>query len=111
MWFTRSRSSAGEADRALSRSASSDSPVWCHQVEAVEAGDQHDRCMVNELSLNLDQPAYAAAFAELQRLTGQARGAPPEVAGTTGNFTVTSTLRGDHHTVVTVGGSIDARAL
>jgi hypothetical protein len=67
--------------------------------------------MVNGLSLNLDQPAYAAAFAELQRLTGQARGAPADVAGATGNFTVTSTLRGGHYTVVTVGGSIDARAL
>jgi anti-anti-sigma regulatory factor len=67
--------------------------------------------MVNELSLNLDQPAYAAAFAELQRLTGQARGAPVDVGRTTGNFTVTSTLHGDRYTVVTVGGSIDARAL
>ncbi|MET7995898.1 STAS domain-containing protein [Amycolatopsis sp. NPDC005232] len=63
--------------------------------------------MVNELSLNLDQPAYAVAFAELHRLTGPAR----EVAATAANFTVTSTLRDDHHTVVTVRGPIDARAL
>jgi len=67
--------------------------------------------MVNELSPNLDQPAYVAAFTELHRLTGQASGAPAELAGTAESFTVTSTLRGDHHTVVTVGGSIDARAL
>jgi anti-anti-sigma regulatory factor len=67
--------------------------------------------MVNGLSPHLDRPAYAAAFAELQRLSGQARGAPAELARTTGNFTVTSTLRDDHYTVVTVGGSIDARAL
>ncbi|EMD26064.1 STAS domain-containing protein [Amycolatopsis azurea] len=67
--------------------------------------------MVNGLSLDLDQPAYVAAFAELQRLTGRARGAPLDVAGIAGNFTVTSTLRDDHYTVVTVGGSIDARAL
>jgi anti-anti-sigma regulatory factor len=67
--------------------------------------------MVNELLLNLYQPAYTAAFAELQRLTRQARGAPADVGGTTGNFTVTSTLHGDRYTVVTVGGSIDARAL
>ncbi|WP_326954041.1 STAS domain-containing protein [Amycolatopsis sp. NBC_01286] len=63
--------------------------------------------MVNGLALNLDQPAYAAAFAELHRLTGQPRG----VSGATTDLTVTSTLRDDHHTVVTVGGSIDARAL
>ncbi|GLY38279.1 hypothetical protein Amsp01_043030 [Amycolatopsis sp. NBRC 101858] len=40
--------------------------------------------MVNGLSLTLDQP---------------------------GSFTVTSALRDDHHTVVTVDGPIDARAL
>ncbi|MGW4398957.1 STAS domain-containing protein [Amycolatopsis nivea] len=64
--------------------------------------------MVN--SLNLDQPGYAAAFAELRRLTGRAGGVPLDV-GAAGDFTVTSTLRDDHYTVVTVGGSIDARAL
>ncbi|MEW2505968.1 STAS domain-containing protein [Amycolatopsis sp. CA-161197] len=52
-----------------------------------------------------------AAFAELQRLTGQARGAPAEAAHTTGDLTVTSTMRGERYTVVTIGGSIDARAL
>jgi len=67
--------------------------------------------MVIGLSLNLDRPAHVAAFAELQRLMGPARGAPAEVAGDTGDLTVTSTLRGKHYTVVTVGGSIDARAL
>ncbi|WP_020664662.1 STAS domain-containing protein [Amycolatopsis benzoatilytica] len=67
--------------------------------------------MANGLSLNLDQPAYVAAYAELQRLTGRPSDVSPDVAGTTGNLTVTSTLRDDHHTVVTVGGSVDARAL
>ncbi|MEV0074188.1 STAS domain-containing protein [Amycolatopsis sp. NPDC050768] len=67
--------------------------------------------MVIGLSLTLDQPAYVAAFAELQRLTRQARGAPAETTGKTEDLTVTSTLRGEHYTVVTVSGSIDARAL
>ncbi|GAA5121930.1 hypothetical protein [Haloechinothrix salitolerans] len=67
--------------------------------------------MASGLSLTLDQPTHVAALAELQRFTGRARGAPPEVAGTTGNLTVTSTLRDDHYTVVAAGGSIDARAL
>lgn len=67
--------------------------------------------MVIGLSLNLDRPAYAAAFAELQRLTGPARGAPAEVAGSTGDLRVTSTLQGEHYTVVTISGTIDARAL
>lgn len=67
--------------------------------------------MAKGLSLNLGQRAYVSVLAELQRLTGRARGAPPEVAGTAGNLTVTSTLRDDGCTVVTVSGSIDARAL
>ncbi|WP_344880431.1 hypothetical protein [Allokutzneria multivorans] len=51
--------------------------------------------MVTGLSLNLDQPAYVAAFAEW------ARGAPPGGGGTTEN----------HHTVVTIGGAVGAQAL
>jgi len=65
--------------------------------------------MVTVLSDNFDEPRRLAALAELEHLMAHAL--TTAVAGTAGELTVTSTLRGQHYTVVTVGGTIDARAI
>ncbi len=61
--------------------------------------------MVIALPHAKDRASHAAALAELERLTTQA------LAPAGNELTVGSTLRGDHHTVVTVGGSVDERAI
>lgn len=59
--------------------------------------------MVIALPDAMDRASHAAALAELERLTTQT------LAPAGNELTVGSTLRGDHHTVVMVGGRQQVR--
>jgi anti-anti-sigma regulatory factor len=61
--------------------------------------------MVIALPRTVDQASRATALAELERLMTQA------LAPAGNELTVGSTLRGDYHTVVMIGGSVDERAI
>ena len=65
--------------------------------------------MATAFTRNLDQPWRTAALDELERLTGTV--VPGGSGESSGELTVTSTLRDHNYTVVTVSGSISARAI
>ncbi|HEY0447808.1 STAS domain-containing protein [Actinophytocola sp.] len=65
--------------------------------------------MVTGLSHRFDGLERMTALAELERLMGRAL--VRAMADSTGELTVSSTLRGGHYTVVTVGGSVDTQGL